>query len=262
MAKQAKRQPIIQSLDKGLHVLEMIEEARVPLTLQDIWSRLRWNKATIHRILNTLQVRGYLSRNRQTKAYSLGIRVLALYNSLSMSFNIQQMIRPYLDSIVAETGETAHIAIVLNNKVVFIDRVRGRKIISANTEVGQTLPLHCTALGKSYLAFIDEEEIPGMLKMPLARFTEKTITGVEALKAELERVRRQGYAVDLGEYVAELRCVAAPILDHMRLPIAMIGISGPRSELNLKQCNEYGKLIRRMAERVSSEVGYPTQAHR
>lgn len=234
----------------------------MPLTLQEMWSKLRWNKATIHRILNTLQARGYLSRNRQTRAYTLGIRVLALYNSLSMNFNIQQLIRPYLDSVVAETGETAHIAIVLNNKVVFIDRVRGRKIISANTEIGQTLPLHCTALGKAYLAFAPEEELPKLVDTPLARFTDKTIASIEALKADLQNVRRRGYALDLGEYNTELRCVAAPILDHMQVPIAMMGISGPKSELSLKQCGEYGKLIRRMAERVSIEVGYPTEGDR
>lgn len=256
METQQGSQQLIQSLDKGLQVLEMIAEADKPLTLHELWTELGWNKATILRILTTFVRRGYVQRDSQTKAYTIGIRIVALYSSLSNNLNIQQLMRPYLEELVSVTGETAQVAIVVSGKAVFVDRIRGTNVISANTEIGQSLPLHCTAVGKAYLAYLDEAEIDQTIKPPLPQFTNRTLVSVEELKADLKRVRQRGYATDLGEYSPELRCVAAPILDYMEHPIASIGISGPKSGLSLQKCDEFGKVVRQVAERISMEVGY------
>lgn len=255
MATETRSQQTIQSLDKGLQVLEMIGEAGGPLTLQDIWKKLHWNKATILRILNTFVARGYLRRDGRAKAYTIGIRILALYTSLSDNLNIRQLMRPYLEDLVAETGETAQVGIVVNGKVVFIDRVRGRNIISANTEIGQTLPLHSTAIGKAYLAYIQPEDVKELLRPPLAKYTSRTMSSLDKLESDLEKIRRRGYSLDLGEYVDELRCIAAPILDHTGHPIAMIGISGPKSGLSQQKCDSFGRVVKRMAEQISAEIG-------
>jgi IclR family transcriptional regulator, KDG regulon repressor len=260
-APQAGQQTI-QSLDKGLQVLELIAEADRPLTLHDLWTQLQWNKATILRILTTFLRRGYVRRDNQTKAYTIGIRIVSLYSSLTDNLNIQQLMRPYLEELVTVTGETAQIGIVVNGKVVFIDRVRGRNIISANTEIGQALPLHCTAVGKAYLAYLHQAELDQMIKPPLPRFTSRTLCTVEELKSDLKKVRQRGYAIDHGEYSPELRCVASPILDHTQHPIALIGISGPKSGLSLQKCEEFGKVIRQVAERISVEVGFPADEGR
>jgi IclR family transcriptional regulator, KDG regulon repressor len=260
--EQERDQQTIQSLDKGLQVLEMVAESDRPLTLHELWTELQWNKATILRILTTFERRGYIRRDPQTKAYTTGIRVIALYRSLSENLNIQKLMRPYLEELVAVTGETSHVAIVVNGKGVFVDRVRGRNIIAANTEIGQTLPLHSTAVGKAYLAYLDEGDVEPAVRPPLARYTPKTICSVVELKTDLKKVRQRGFSIDLGEYVPELRCVAAPILDHNQHPIAMIGLSGPKTGLSLAKLDEFGKLVRQMAERISKEIGYSANGNR
>lgn len=247
---------IIHSLDKGLFLLEVIEEAGSPVTLQKLWQKLRWDKATIHRLLATLERRGYVCRESTTKGYILGMKIYGLYNSLIKNLDIQTATRPYLARLVRETGETAHLAVPVEKNIVFIDRIAGSGILSVNTQLGGREPVHCTALGKAYLAFVDGDALANLLDEPLLGYTPKTIVTARSLREELERVKRNGYAVDNEEYMEGIRCIGAPILNELGAPIATIGISGPKYRLPLGKCAEYGKLVCRLSLEVSRRFGF------
>jgi DNA-binding IclR family transcriptional regulator len=256
LKKRKKGTSIIQSLDKGLYLLEVVEQAGSPSTLQQLWEKLRWDKATIYRILSTLERRGYISRNSKTKTYTLGMKIYGLYDSLVRDLDIQQIARQYLERLVEQTGQTAHLAVVLENSVVFIDKVAGSEVLSVNTQVGAREPMHCTALGKAFLAYVEEQDLKSYLKLPLEKFTPNTITTLAGLKTELNRIRKKGYAFDNEEYVAGVRCISCPILNQYDAPVAMLGISGPKSRISLKDSTENARIIKDFALEISKRLGY------
>ncbi len=254
--EKKKDSSIIQSLDKGLYLLEVVEQAGSPITLQKLWQKLHWDKATIFRLLATLERRGYISRNSATKTYTLGMRIYGLYDSLIGGLDIQQITRPYLGKLVEITGQTAHLAVVSEKSVIVIDRVTGSEMLSVNTQIGAREPIHCTALGKAYLSFIDDSEIESYLEMPLEKFTPNTLSTMKQMKAELKKIQKKGYAVDNEEYAAGVRCIGTAIANQNNSPVAMVGISGPKSRIPLKEPNEYSRVIQDFAFEISKRLGY------
>jgi DNA-binding IclR family transcriptional regulator len=256
MEKSKKSPHIIQSLDKGLYLLEVVEQANRPITLGELWSKLRWDKATIHRLLATLESRGYLLRDQKTKQYSLGLKIYGLYDSLKRNLDIQRITNPYLLQLAEATGESAHLAVVVEKYVVFIDRHSSSELLSVNTQIGAREPLYCTALGKAYLAFQEEHALEELYPEELEAYTQRTITSIPELEAHLDLVRRSGYAMDDEEYIDGIRCISAPILNEFNTPIAMIGISGPKHRLPTDTIVEYGRLIKDTAAKISQHCGY------
>lgn len=256
--KKKKSKNIIKSLDKGLFLLEVIEESNAPMTLQELWLKLKWDKATIHRLLTTLENRGYLYRDPSVKGYTLGIKIHGLYASITRHLDIQKIIKPFLKLVVENTGETAHLAVVLENSIVFIDRESSSATLSVNTQIGEREPLHCTALGKAYLAAISNEELDDLLEDPLQQFTIRTIKSIDELKSKLKEIRKKGYAVDNEEYIDGVRCIASPILNQLNSPVALIGCSGPKHRISLSKCKEYGNYVKNLSIEISKRFGYQT----
>ncbi len=254
--KKTKDHSIIQSLDKGLYLLEVIEQANAPVTLNSLWKKVQWDKATIHRLLATLEKRGYINRDPKTKSYTLGIKIYGLYNSLINELDLQGITHPYLNQLVQETGESAHLAVALEKNIVFIDRVVGSDVISVNTQIGSREPIHCTALGKAYIAYYAEEEIIDLVDAELPKYTAKTITNIDVLKEELEKIYERGYAIDNEEYSEGVRCIGAAVLNQFKMPIAMIGVSGPKYRISMNDAHKYGKLIGTYALEISQRFGY------
>lgn len=253
---EKKKGALIQSLDKGLFLLELIEQGGHPLSLQELWQRLDWDKATIYRLLSTLEARGYVHRDPQSRRYSLGIKIYALYDSLVRHLDLQQTLRPYLGALVQQTGQTAHLAVAAGSRIVFIDRAVGSEILSVNTQIGADEPLHCTALGKAYLAYCEPQRRVELIAGPLTRFTPRTLVSRRELQQECDRIRRRGYAVDNEEYIEGIRCIAAPILNAQAMPVALMGISGAKTRIQGPKIQEYGELVRRLSLEVSAAFGY------
>lgn len=247
---------IIQSLDKGLFLLEIIEQGAHPYSLQELWRELRWDKATIYRLLSTLEGRGYVRRHPESRRYSLGIKIYALYDSLVRHMDLQQTIRPYLSALVRQTGQTAHLAVPAGSRIVFIDRAVGSDILSVNTQIGAAEPLHCTALGKAYLAFCEPKQRDELIAGRLTRFTPRTLVSRAELTDECERTRKRGYALDDEEYIEGVRCLAAPVLNAQAVPVALVGVSGAKDRIRGKTIREYGETIRRVSLEISAAFGY------
>jgi IclR family acetate operon transcriptional repressor len=247
---------IIQSLDKGLQLLEIIEQETYPVSLNTLWTRLGWDKATILRMCTTLERRGYLHRDPATKAYSLGLKIFGLYQSIMNNLDVQKTARPYLKRIERETGESTHLGFIFEKSVVFVDKVMGRDLSPINVQIGGREPLHCTALGKAYLAFIDDEEQAVYIEEPLRKYTPSSFDSLAELNRDLRETKVRGYALDNEEYVKGVRCIAAPILNRDTKPVAMIGISAPAERLPDELAEQYGIFIKERALEVSRWLGY------
>ncbi len=254
--KKQKDTRIIQSLDKGLLLLEIIEHETYPVTLNTLWKKLGWDKATILRMCNTLERRDYIRRDPSTKQYSLGLKIFGLYESIIKHIDVQKMAKPYLERIERETRESTHLAFLFEKSVVFIDKVIGGAPNPVNVQIGGREPLHCTALGKAFLAFTPDEDRKNLLDGPLKKYTANSIETIERFQKELDTVREQGYSVDNEEYISGVRCVAAPVMNQSGQPVAAIGISAPKERLPSSLVVKYGKYISQAALEISAWLGY------
>lgn len=243
-------------------VLEALEEADRPLSLNDLYKQLGWERATIHRLLETLSRRGYVLRHADTKRYSLGLRILSLYTSLRTEFDVQAIARPILHELAATFGESAHVAIPVGNNMLVIDFVDTALPVSVSTRVGDEVPLHCTAIGKCFLAFDRSGDLESRFPEGLESRAPRTITSISELEADLDRTRQRGYALDNEEFLADVRCAASPIMSEHGMVIASIGISAPKFRMPMSQLKDIGENLVRFALRISSSYGvesFPTK---
>lgn len=256
-----KNTQIIHSLDKGLVLLETIEQETYPITLHALWKKLGWDKATILRMCNTLERRGYIRKDPSTKQYSLGLKIFGLYESILKHIDVQQMAKQYLERISQETGESAHLAFFIEKSAVFIDKVVGSKDPPINVQIGGREPLHCTAMGKAFLAFSEIPDLGQQLEIPLKKYTPQSIDSPEELEQELEKIKSRSYAVDNEEYIAGVRCIAAPIFNHTGVPVAAIGISAPKERIPDTRIERYGTIISTTAAELSEKLGFADRSN-
>jgi IclR family acetate operon transcriptional repressor len=258
-ARAGRRRPardthIIQSLDKGLQVLELVEGAESPISLNELYRKLRWERATIHRMLETFVRRGYLTREPSTRRYSLGPRIHGLHASLRRRTDLRAVARPLLQDLSASTGESACLAIALDKAALVVEAWPGSEAITANIRVGERLPCHCTAAGKALLAY--DADARARLSRRLRRYTARTVSTARGLAEDLDRIRRRGYAVEDEEHVPGVRSVAAPIFGDFGLVAAGIGLCGPKQRLSRARMRQLGLLVQEAAARVSRACGY------
>jgi len=247
----------IQSLDRGLHLLEILVGDEGDLGVTELSRKIGVDKSTAYRLLSTMQSRGYVRQNQETKKYGAGLKVVELSTAILNKMRLRQIAQPFLKTLVRETDETAHLAILVQEKVVYIDREKSQGVISINTEVGAEAPPHCTAIGKVILAYVSEEELSSIVKKKdLHRYTPKTITSLTALKLHLRKVRESGYAFDDEEFNPGVRCLAVPIRNHRGEVIASIGISGPASRIVPDRVPQLVEIIKNIADQVSMTLGH------
>ena len=167
------------------------------MTLTQIAVELNINKTAVHRLLSTLVPNGYLEKDKENNKYKPSLQLVGLAGKLLGNLNLYSIARPFLRELADRTKESAHLAILVNGEAVFVDRETANTVVTVNTEIGDRVPLHCTAVGKALSAFMPEELLDELIrKRGLSRFTQRTITSPQILKEELNQIRRQGYARD------------------------------------------------------------------
>jgi len=239
-----------------------VEQETYPVSLNTLWKKLDWDKATILRMCNTLERRGYLHRDPASKLYSLGVKIFGLYESIVKNIDVQRTARPYLVQLQQETGESAHLAFVFEKHVVFVDKVIGSQPLPINVQIGGREPLHCTALGKAFLAFTPAADRAALLEYPLRKYTDNSVDTMQRLNDMLRIVKERGYALDDEEYIPGVCCVASPILDQGGRAIAAVGIAASKARLPLSTGERYGRYIKNMALKISGFLGFqPDQNH-
>lgn len=254
---------IIQSLDRGLKLLEEIGRSKISVSLKDLASVLGIDRSSIFRLLSTLESRGYLERDEETKRYKLGYKILELSGRLYANFQISELARPYLEELARRTGESAHLAIYSSSGALLIEKENSSEAISVNMDIGRGEPLYCTALGKVLLLSLSQEKLNsiisagvGSVRGEIKSYTKNTIVDSRMLVEELEKVRQKGYAIDNEEYREGVRCVASPVYDFRGKIVAAIGISGPGSRITLEKDEEIGAAVKGIAEKFSLQLGY------
>lgn len=195
-----------------LELLETVARQGRPFHLADAVSASGWPKPSVHRMLGQLEEGGWLVREPDGRRYTLTARLLALAESTLAASSQHGVRHAVLRQLVADIGESCNLTALSGADVVYLDRVESAFPLRMELRAGTRVPLHCSASGKLFLAYLPAQRRKALLDaLPLAAHTPHTITKRKALEQELERIRQQGHAVDAEEFVQGLVCVAVPV---------------------------------------------------
>jgi len=247
---------LLNSLDHALTILENLGEGSAGLGISEISRKTGYPKSKVHRVLLTLARRGYVRKEPQTNRYQLSLKFFALGSIAVNKLEIKQVVTPFLEKLRDASGETAHLAVMDESGVFYVDKIESAQSIRMYSYIGRRAPVHCTAVGKVLLAYQPEQQLEAFLSPGLKRYTDHTITDGKRLKEELAKVRRHGYAVDNEELELGLFCIAAPIKNHLGQTIAAVSTSGPGVRVTKSKIREFIPLVIRIASEISYTLGY------
>ena len=227
-----------QAVDRATSLLIAILNSPEPPLLSELARQLGLPKSTTSRILGALERQGLVRRDRNS-AYLGGEVLLKFASTQNKDASIISRMRPVLEVLAEKTSETVNLAVPGVEDLRLIDQVDSKHLLGATNWIGRSVPYHASALGKVLLAFGGATVPTGTLQTKTA----KTITTRTLLNAELEKVRKAGYAIIDNELEDGLVAVAAPVFNNDGKVIAAISISGPDARINRDQLNKFGELI-------------------
>ena len=247
----------IQVLDRAVTILELLWRAGAGLSLQELSVQSGVNPNTVRRIVKALAYHRLVEEEEGTGRYRLGMKLFELGSSVVARLDVRARARPYLERLVLETGETAHLCILDRGEVLYLDKHEPMRTMRIPSEVGRRNPAYCTAVGKALLAYVPEEELEELVRQRgLRAYTRRTITTLAELKQELARVREQGYAVDNEEFEEGLKCIGAPVRDYSGRVVASVSIAGPAFRLTEERIPVLAQSVMEVARELSEELGY------
>ncbi|WP_442945761.1 IclR family transcriptional regulator [Nonomuraea sp. LPB2021202275-12-8] len=241
----------MQSVERALDVLEALAEHGGEAGLSEIAARTGLPFGTIHRLLQTLLSRGYV-RQESDRRYALGGGLVRLGGVAESMVGVWA--QPYLTRMVELSGETANLAVLEGDFVVYVAQVPSPRRLRMFAEVGRRVLPHSTAVGKVLLAGrAAGVTLPLFERTGMPRRTPNTITDTPAMMAELERVRARGYAMDLGEEELGVHCLAVPVHDGDRV-VAAMSVSGPAERIDALDLDELAEGMRSIAHAFGAEL--------
>jgi IclR family acetate operon transcriptional repressor len=246
------------TVKKAMDILDCLGEAAGPLSAREIGRKLGLPRSTVYRLLTTLATGGYVGQDpEKAQEYRLGFKIMELASSLLDSIQLRRQALPFLTELRDIAQETVHLVVMDQGQVTYIDKVECSKAVRMHSAMGRRGFSHSTAVGKAMLAFMPDEQVERIIgEHGLPTHTPNTITDRDALAEELERVRRQGYAVDNIENEEGIRCVGAPVFDHQGRPVAALSVSGPAFRLSMERALELAGVVISTASSISRQLGY------
>jgi DNA-binding IclR family transcriptional regulator len=190
-----------------------------------------------------------------TNRYSLSHKVISLGRNLLAENEISRMVTQAMKDLSNATLETLHYSVLEGNKAVLVNRIKGSQLVTVDFQIGDRAELHCTSIGKVILAFQDTRFIERIIAQGLPRRAAKTFTDPVALRAELAKIRAQGYAIDDHEFSDNMRCVAVPIFNSGGMVNSGLSISGPDTRFTYEKLNELSVLLLEVSMSLSRNFG-------
>jgi DNA-binding IclR family transcriptional regulator len=244
----------IQSVGRAIQILECFDNYE-ELGVTEISRILNLHKSTTFGLISTLEAYHLLEKNKETGKYRLGLELFRL--GTKVNSNLRKLALPYLEKLVGLYGETVNLVIIEDTSVIYLEKIESSHSMRICTMVGGRLPVYCTAVGKSILANLPENEAEAILeRMDYKRFTANTICSKEKLKEHLKIAKLKGYAEESEEFEMGLSCVAAPIFNHFGRAFAAISVSGPVSRMTDELRNRIGTSLVEITQEISQRIGY------
>jgi len=217
----------VATIERAVDVLFLFTQNGGDLGVTEIANELDISKAVVHRILTSLRDRDLITVDEDSRRYSLGPAVLDLAVAYQDSLDIRSAALESMRTLSAVTDETATMSVRHGALRVYVDQITPDREVKMSVQVGSSFPLHAGATGKAFLAWLTDIEREKYLAQDLDPVTPETLVDPTMLRRELDQIRKQGFAVSMGERQAGAGSVAAPILDHRKVPVAVISVCGP-----------------------------------
>ena len=244
------------AVERALILLRYIVDNPDGLSIREASRNLGYSPATVQKLINALSAQNYVVQNELTERYHLGPGAVQLGLTALSRLDVRRVARPHLETLASECGETAFLGIPRGNHVVYIDKVVSSEPIHMDTPLGIDRPFNCTAVGKVLLTGLPAEELERLASEDAFEHrTERSISELEALCAEVDRIREQGWAWDNEEYNPGVGCVAAPVRDHEGQIVAALTASGPAERIDEKLDGIVTQVTAHAAA-ISEELGY------
>jgi IclR family transcriptional regulator, acetate operon repressor len=253
--KLALETPSIQSLGRGLSILEAVAESSEPVPLKQLTDLLGIDRSSVFRLANTLRQRRFLANPEGRSDYILGPSAWRLSRKFGRSALIT-FCHEHLKALTQTTGETSHAAVREGEQALFIDHCASvGQVVTVSGQTGEYVPLYCTAHGKALLVDFDLDALkdllgPGRLKA----WSKRTNISLARLAKECAAIRADGFATDDGEFMDELRCVAAPIRDQAGAIVASVGISAPSTRFPKERYAIVAAQVSRTAKAIGASL--------
>jgi DNA-binding IclR family transcriptional regulator len=239
MARREKTDYIIHTVSNALNLFELFNRKGEGLSVSEISQRLRLPKNNVLRLVTTLELRGYLEQDKLTDRYKVGLRALDLGQTYLRQGGLLRRARPVLADISRTFHETTYLARLEKRHIIYLDAVESDRKVHVVSRLGIRLPAYSTASGKVHLAFLPEKLLDRLYPdEALEEYTPRTHRSKQALRDDLHRVAKRGYAVDDEELEEQVRCVAVPVRDYTRTVIGALSVSGPSFRMDRQRIEE------------------------
>lgn len=247
---------LIESVARALDILEILD-SQGEMGITEIARQLGMEKSTVYRAINTLKVRRYVSQDPDTLKYSNSYKLFEMGHNVARGTGLPKMAYRFMRHLANNAKGAVNLGVRDGHKVVYIDKIESDETVKVCMKIGQAIPLYCTGLGKSLLAFMPAQEVRSLLvQESFEQFTAATHKNIETLLTDLAEIRQRGYSIDDEEHIMGIICVAAPVFNARGETIAAISLATPKmAHSDPAQTRELGRAVSEAAEGFTQSLG-------
>ena len=243
------------TVGKALDVLDMVAMAGRPVRFTELLTAGPYPKATMYRFLQTLTNQGMLAYDPERQSYSLGVRLVRLAHAAWSQSSLAPVARPWIDTLSADVGETIHLAQMDQAQVLYVDKRNATRAVEMFSQAGKVGPAYCTGVGKAMLAFMPPDmQDRAIERQSFHRFTPNTLCTPIALLAELQVIRKRGFAFDNEEHEPGIICIALPILTQTGRVMGALSVTSTTSRSSLEALALLAPRISETAQAIAAEA--------
>lgn len=251
----------MRTLNRAVAVLDCFSLEKTELGVREIARMVNLPSSVAGRLLLSMKEMGILSQNPETRAYSMGSRVLTWAGVYTSNLDVRNKAIPALEELHESTRETISLYVLEGNERVCVERIESPQNVRIVARLGRRLPLYAGAAGKVLLAFLPPYRQAQFFETcPLVPLTPRTMVDPTTLREELLKIRQDGFATSYGEWIEDAAGVAAPVLDQAGEVVAALTISGPILRFNQANVERYCVEVKHVASRISEAMGYRQDA--
>lgn len=243
------------SIVKAFSILEFYTSRKQDWGVRELARHMGTHESTTYRLMSTLESLGVLYKNPSTERYALGMKLYELGNRVDINASFIHLTHPELEKVALEIEETVHLGILKGQSVLMVDKVESTMGLRLDSTVGQSSPLHCTGIGKTLLSFSNKLNPNVIEDKNLENYTDKTICDRALLSREMQKIKKQGFAIDNQEFELGLICVAVPVFNQRNELVAALSAAGPSDRFKKESLLDYVKILKNGAEAIQNKIG-------
>ena len=247
---------LVKSVEKAILILNTLSEEKDGMPLGDIAYRLDIPKSTVYGLLATMLQYSVVAQNPENGNYSLGFQVFEWGHIMAKNLDIRAIAEPYMIRLLEQFQSTVNLGYMNHDEVLYLYKLNSVRAPRLNTFSGGRLPMHATGIGKAMMAYLPANKLDKIINSGLTVFTPRTISNGFMLKRELEKVRKNGYAVEKGESFDNVYCIAAPVFDRNGDVNYAISVSCKASDVTEELSQKIIREVLEASDSISYYMGY------